>query len=303
MRAKILKGKEMDKIKNSIIMEAFLKAIYNVASRRTSVKFADEAIGSTIKTLEGKFDFMRFININKVDTTEGFSISINPDIDKVRPEVIGKAIEALIRVVYNDIGNEAGLYFVTELKESAGEEITRMIMDCEVDLDQVQLEQHYAFKRRERKRAIAEAARTGTLDRKKSQNLIGYTWGAVSYWKHEPGSKFCTLYDKKGNVLDRLNLDRIIQNYVERLSGFTDLDESEMEKEASIYAKEYELLKLLLERDMDAETAMHMLKITREELNKIISKLAQMEMLQYVDYNTIELTDAGVGYLTKKEKK
>jgi Mn-dependent DtxR family transcriptional regulator len=76
-----------------------------------------------------------------------------------------------------------------------------------------------------------------------------------------------------------------------------------LEKETNIYAKEYDLLKLLLERDMDAETAMHMLNITRKELNKIISKLAEMEMLQYVDHNTIELTDAGVGYLTKKEKK
>jgi hypothetical protein len=284
-------------------MEAFLKAIYNVASRRTSSKFADEAIGSTIKTLEGKYDFLRFVNINKVETAEGFSISITPDIDNVRPDIIGKAIEALIRVVYNDIGNEAGLYFITELKESAGEEITRMITDCEVDLDQVQLEQHYAFKRRERKRVIAQAARSGAIDPKRSENLIGYTWGTVSYWRHEPGSKYCTLYDKQGNVLDRLNLDRIIQNYVEKLSGLTDIDESQLEKETNIYAKEYDLLKLLLERDMDAETAMHMLKISREELNKIISKLAEMEMLQYVDHNTIELTDEGVGYLNKKSKK
>lgn len=293
----------MDNIKNSILMEAFLKAIYNVASRRTSSKFADEAIGSTIKTLEGKYDFLRFINISKLETAEGFSISISPDIEKVRSEIVGKAIEALIRVVYNDIGNEAGLYFITELKESAGEEITRMISDCEVDLDQVQLEQHYAFRRRERKRAIAQAARSGAIDLKRSENLLGYTWGTVSYWRHEPGSKYCTLYDKQGNILDRLNLDRIIQNYVEQLSGFSDIDENQLEKETSIYAKEYDLLKLLLERDMDAETAMHMLNITREELNKIISKLAEMEMLQYVDHNTIELTDAGVGYLTKKEKK
>jgi len=292
----------MDKIRNSILLEAFIKAIYNVASRRTSSKFADEAIGSTIKTLEGKYDFLRFININKLDTPEGFSISISADIDNIRPEIVGKAIEALIRVVYNDIGNEAGLYFITELKESAGEEITRMITDCEVDLDQVQLEQHYAYKRRERKRVIAQAAKSGSLGKKKSENLLGYSWGTVSYWRHEPGSKYCTLYDKQGNVLDRLNLDRIIQNYVEKLSGFTDLDESELEKEASIYSKEYELLKLLLERDMDAETAMHMLKITREQLNKIISKLAEMEMLQYIDHNTIELTDAGVGYITNKNK-
>ena len=284
-------------------MEAFLKAIYNVASRRTSSKFADEAIGSTIKTLDGKYDFLRFININKIDTAEGFSISISSDIDNVRPEIVGKAMEALIRVVYNDIGNEAGLYFITELKDSVGEEITRMITDCEVDLDEVQLEQHYAYKRREKKRAIAQTARTGSLEKKRSENLLGYTWGTVSYWRHEPGSKYCTLYDKQGNELDRLNIDRIIQNYVEKLSGFTDIDESELEKKVSIYAKEYELLKLLLERDMDAETAMHMLKITREELNKIISKLAEVEMLQYLDHNTIELTDAGVGYLTKKEKK
>ena len=292
----------MDKISNSILMEAFIKAIYNVASRRTSSNFADEAIGSTIKTLEGKYDFLRFININKLDTPEGFSISITSDIDDVRPELIGKAIEALIRVVYNDIGNEAGLYFITELKESAGEEITRMINNCEVDLDQVQLEQHYAFQRRERKRAIAQAARTGSLDKKRSDNLLGYSWDTVSYWRHEPGSKYCNLYDKQGNILDRLNLDRIIQNYVEKLSGFTDLDESDVEKEASIYAKEYELLKLLLERDMDAETAMHMLRITREQLNNIIKKLAEMEMLQYIDHNTIELTDTGVGYITNKDK-
>lgn len=53
---------------------------------------------------------------------------------------------------------------------------------------------------------------------------------------------------------------------------------------------------------MDAETAMHMLNISRNELNNMIRKLSQMEMLQYIDYNTIELTDVGVGYLSKKDK-
>jgi hypothetical protein len=103
-------------------------------------------------------------------------------------------------------------------------------------------------------------------------------------------------------MLDRLNLDRIIQNYVEKLSGYIDVDPREIEKETEIYSKEYDLLKLLLERDMDAETAIHMLKISKNELNNMIRKLSQMEMLQYVDYNTIELTDVGIGYLSKKEK-
>ena len=142
----------MVELKNSVLIEAILTALYNVASRRTSSKYADETIGSTIKTLEGKFEFMKYINICKPDISEeGFAISFDSDIDNIRPEVVGKAIEALIRVVYNDIGNDAGLYFVSELRELAGEEISKMILNCEVDLDQIQFEQHYAYRRRERK--------------------------------------------------------------------------------------------------------------------------------------------------------
>ncbi len=290
----------MEQIKNSVLLRSALTAIYNVASRRTSSKSADEAIGSTIKTLERKYDFLRHINFDQKDVTTGdFAISFTEDIDAVNPAIVGRALEALIRVVYNDIGSEAGLYFVTELKQLAGDDVTRAFMDREIDLDQVQLEQHYAYNRQERKKTIADGTRRG----ERPENLVGYDWGEVSHWKHESGSKFCTLYDKEGNVLDRLNLDRIIQNYVERLSGYVDVDPREVEKEASIYEKEYELLKLLLEKDMDADTAIHMLHISLEELNNMIRKLSQMEMLQYVSHDTIELTDIGVGYLSKKEKK
>ena len=290
----------MEQIKNSVLLRSALTAIYNVASRRTSSKSADEAIGSTIKTLERKYDFLRHVNFDQKDVTTGdFAISFTEDIDAVNPAIVGRALEALIRVVYNDIGSEAGLYFVTELKQLAGDDVTRAFMDREIDLDQVQLEQHYAYNRQERKKTIADGTRRG----ERPENLVGYDWGEVSHWKHESGSKFCTLYDKEGNVLDRLNLDRIIQNYVERLSGYVDVDPREVEKEASIYEKEYELLKLLLEKDMDADTAIHMLHISLEELNNMIRKLSQMEMLQYVSHDTIELTDIGVGYLSKKEKK
>ena len=289
----------MEPLKNSVLLRSVITAIYNVASRRTSSKSADESIGSTIKTLEKKYDFLRHVNIDQKDLSTGdFAISFSEDIDELHPAIVGRALEALIRVVYNDIGSEAGLYFVTELKQLAGDDVSRAFTDREIDLDQVQLEQHYAYNRQERKRAIADVTRRG----KRPENLVGYDWGTVSHWKHEPGSKFCTLYDKQGNVLDRLNLDRIIQNYVERLSGYIDVDPREVEKQTSVYEKEYELLKLLLEKDMDADTALHMLHISQEELNNIIRKLSQMEMLQYASHDTIELTDIGVGYISKKEK-
>jgi len=287
------------------MMKYIINALYNVASRRTSSKMADETIGSSIKTLERKFDFLRYVHIDQSEITEGgYAVSVSPDIDNLPENRLAPAVEALIRVVYNDLSEDAGLYFVTELKEYAGEEITRrMQQELNIDFDQIQLEQHYAFRRQERRKQIAEAIRSGKIDKRRPQNLIGYTWKNVSYWKHEPGSKYCTLYDKQGNSLDRLNLDRIIQNYVEKLSGNTDIDIREIEKQAEIYEKEYQLLQLMLERDMDADSAMHKLGLSRDELNNMIRKLAKMELLQYINFDTLELTETGISYLSKKEKK
>ena len=294
----------MVELKNSVLIEAILKALYNVASRRTSNKYADEAIGSTIKNLEGRFDFLKFIDISKTEVSEqGFAISVDNDINNIRPEVFSKAIEALIRVVYNDIGDESGLYFVSELKQLAGDEISKMVSNYEIDLEQIQMEQHYAYRRRTRKNDIAKAVKEGRLSSKRPENLLGYSWGEVAHWKHEPGSKYCTLYDKEGNVMDQLDLDKIIQNYVEKLSGFVDVDPRDIEKETRIYEKEYELLQLLLESDMDADTAMHKLNVSKDELNAMIRKLSQMELLQYIDFNTVELTNIGIGYLSNKPKK
>ena len=293
----------MENLKNSALVNAAITAIYDVASRRSTSRFAEESIGSTIKTLEGKYDFLKYVRINRNDSSEkGFVINISPDINSVHPIEIGKAIESIIRVIYNDLNEEAGLYFVTELKQYVGEQTTSGIIDCDVDLDQIQLEQHYAYRRQKRKKAISESVKRGGTDSKQPENLLGYIWSNVSSWKHEPDSKFCTLYNKEGKVLDRLNIDKIIQNYVEKLSGHEDMEPSEIEKETRIYEKEYDLLKLMLEKDMDAEMAARLLHISEQELKKMISKLSQIEMLQYVSYDTLELTNTCISYLSEKEK-
>jgi hypothetical protein len=126
----------MENISNSVMLRAVITSLYSVASRRTSSKFADETIGTTIKTLEGKYDFLRYIEIDQDDILDGeFAINISPDIETVNPTLVGKAIEALIRVIYNDLSSEAGLYFVTELKKLAGDEVTKAIIECNADLD------------------------------------------------------------------------------------------------------------------------------------------------------------------------
>jgi hypothetical protein len=221
------------------------------------------------------------------------SISSNL-IEEESYEYIGKAVESFIRIVYDELSEEAGLFFITELKEYAGKQIIQAVLKCGVDLDQIQLEQHHAYERRMKKKKIKDGGQ--------GENLLGYSWEKVSSWQHEPGSKFCTLYDEQGNVLDRLNLDNIIQNYVETLSGETTNDPEKLEKEVRILETEYNLLKMMFEGDMNADTAMELLQINREELNQIIKKLTNMEMVHYVASDTLELTESGMNYVSNSEK-
>ena len=50
---------------------------------------------------------------------------------------------------------------------------------------------------------------------------------------------------------------------------------------------------------MVAEEAMHLLQISREELSVIIRKLFVFEILQYISYDMVTLTETGIDALIK----
>lgn len=286
-------------ITNADLLKNSLRSLYAVAGRRTSSRFADDVIRSSLKILKERYPFLKGVVIKQQGSqSEDDDICIKKSmIDSIPSERIGKTIESLVRMVYDELNEEAGLYFITELKEHLGKKMSKQLVKTGIDLDQIQLEQHHAWERRERKKAIKEGKAEGD-----QKNLLGYTWDKVSSWHHEEGSKFCTLYDEKGEVVDRLNLDRIIQNYVETLSGVTTSDPTELQKELRIFEQEYTLLKLMHKQDMDAETAMQLLNVTRDKLNEMIKKLTNMEMIRYVSDDVIEITREGVDFVSTQEK-
>jgi hypothetical protein len=285
----------MDDKKNSELLKKAIQSIYRVAGRRTSERFADDTIKASLKTLANKYEFLKDITItNQVTDDLDKIILIHSDkVNRVQNQRIAKSIESLIRMVYDELNEEAGLYFITELRENAGKLFSSIISNSGVDLDQIQLEQHHAFERRIKKKKGKEGG-TG-------ENSLGYNWKKVSSWQHESGSKFCTLYDSNGNVLDRLNLDSIIQNYVETLSGEVTDDPDALQKKTKIYEKEYNLLELMHQQDMDADTAMRILNVSKEELIYMIKKLSNMEMIKYVSDDTLELTISGTEYVQSQQ--
>ena len=291
----------MPELDNSKILENILKALYTVACRRTTHSFATAVIGAIIKTLQQNYDFLKYVRIKEMETLGvGDIISVDSDINSVDRVKVGKAIESLIRIVYMDLIGKAGLFFIKELKKHIKEEVVAELKKYGVDLAELQTEQRYLYRRQSGKKSHKKRDRDSTHD---NVSLLGYTWDNVSSWEYDPVRRVCTLYDNNGNVLDQLNLDTIIESYVRDLTEDYDELPSNYKEEISLSLKEIELLQMLYSRDMDAETAIVLLHISKQEFEAMIQKLLKGEMLHYVSFNEIELTESGIKYLMGRENK
>lgn len=294
----------MGEIKNSEVLGGILRTLYIVASRRTSQTFAATVIGAIIKTLEQNYDFLRYVNIEDPEYTNSeIVINVSNEIDTVEPTKIGTAVEAIIRIVYMDLVGKTGLFFMKELKEQSGEQIITELRNYGVDLSLLQTEQRYMHRQhRKRKQQVQQMKKTGEeLEHRDDVSLLGYSWKNVGSWKYDPLQKTCVLYSKEGRELDRLNLDTIIESYITNITKEYEDPSGEYEEEILLSDKEIELLKMLHSRDMDAEVASVVLHVSKIEFENIVRKLLQSELLHYVSYNEIELTEEGIKFLSEKE--
>ena len=293
----------MTELRNSEVIGGILRTLYVVASRRTSQTFAATVIGAILKTLEQNYEFLRYINIENPEYTNAeIVINISNEIDTVEPTKIGTAVEAIIRIVYMDLVGKTGLFFMKELKQQAGDQIITHLRNYGVDLSLLQTEQRYMHRQHRKKKQQAQMKRISEgLEHRDDVSLLGYSWKNVGSWKYDPLQKTCVHYSKEGKELDRLNLDTIIESYVTNLTDEYEDPSGEYEEEVLLNDKEIELLRMLHTRDMDAELASVVLHVSKIEFENIVKKLLQSELLHYVSYNEIELTEEGIRFLTETE--
>jgi hypothetical protein len=293
----------MAELKNSEIIGGILRTLYMVASRRTSQTFAATVIGAIIKTLEQNYDFLRYINFENPEYTNSeIVINISNEIDDVDPTKLGTAIEAIIRIVYMDLVGKTGLFFMKELKQQAGDQIITQLRNYGVNLALLQTEQRYMHRQHRKKKQQAQIKKMSEgLEHRDDVSLLGYSWKNVGSWKYDPLQKTCVLYSKEGKELDRLNLDNIIESYVTNLTNEYEDPSAEYSEEVMLTDKEIELLKMLHSRDMDAEVALVVLHVSKIEFENIVKKLLQNELLHYVSYNEIELTEEGLRFISETE--
>lgn len=290
----------MSEFKNSDVVRHILKAVFVVAGRRTLDSFAVKVVKTVVKTLEREFDFLKHVEIKDAIYSEVEEIvTVSSNLDSIEPSKIGKAIDMILRKVYIELKDDAGLYFIGELKDYIGEKYVLAIENLGIDLDDIQSEQHQLYSLQDRKKSVptTETEVEQKTEKIDDANLLDYAWGNVSNWEYDNNVVF--LYGDEGDLLDKLHLDMLVEDYVNRYTKFK--EPSPTSKMFEIDEKEHEFLQMLHSRDMDIELAKVLLHISREKLDTMIHRLLELEMLQHVSFNEVKLTEKGINYLSGKE--
>jgi hypothetical protein len=208
----------MIKVTNVKILKKVIKSIYEVACRRTSKKFSVAILNIIVRTLEEKFDFLKYVRLNIGIDSENI-VYVDSDINYVDPIRVGRAIETIIQVVYMDLKENAGLYFIKELIKSAGKDVITALKNVGVDLELLEIQQRFIFRQRNRIKTV-----DGNKD-SKEKSLLNYSWEEVSSWNYDFKSEVCVIYDKDGEQLDILNLKEVIKGYINDLTGEGTIEE------------------------------------------------------------------------------
>lgn len=295
----------MSELKNSDIIRGVIEAVVAVVGRRTLGSYTIKIVKTVTTKLQKEYDFLKNITIYDAFYSENNDIvTVSSEINSIEPKTIGNAIDAFLREVYLQLDDEAGLYFINEFKECIGEEFVMQIRSLGVNLERIQLGQHELYSQKERKNVpLATNIEEKTTEKKQKEDEdegpLDYTWRDVSTWKYD--NNVCTLYKSDGSPLDTLHLDSLVEDYVTRYTKYKE-PEQIISKMIEIDEKEYEFLETLYSRDLDIEMTMAMLQISKPEVDSMVDKFLESEMLQYVSDNEVKLTRKGLLYLLEQMK-
>ena len=289
----------MTTIQNSLIIKNVIEALFKVAGRRTLNSYALQVVKTVVNKLADTYEFFHGVTIEDAAYTEGgLRILVDATVEMHESTEIGRGIDSLIRVMYMDMletsGENTGLFFVTELKEHLREDVVEALVGYGIDFEHIQSEQHHLYRGIEKK----PFTRRPEQDEEKKPTKLDYSWDNVSTWKYD--NNVCFLYDNKGALLDTLQLDLIIEDYIQRLTDFQQ-SSSEASSVMRISSKENDFLTLLRDQDINVESALQLLEVSRQKLEVMLHKLVNLEMLEYLSEKEVKITEKGLQYLAEKQ--
>jgi len=131
----------MPQVENSEVVRYVLQTLVDISGRKTTQIQAVLTLSELIKKLEGKYTFLKHIEVKDVRYSEiEDPISVMSDIDEVESNDVGKALYDIIKTMNTNLGKEAGHFFIRELRNRLGDNYNSTMEEMGVDLGLMQLE-------------------------------------------------------------------------------------------------------------------------------------------------------------------
>ncbi|MCK4365139.1 MAG: hypothetical protein KAW45_03745 [Thermoplasmatales archaeon] len=126
---------------NSEVVRHFLDTLIDISSRKTTKGHAVFTMDNLIKKLENKYDFLKHIEVKDTRFTElGEPISVMTGINEIDSSKIGNALSDIITTMNEELGKDAGHFFIKEVKDNLQENYSENFEDMGLDLGLIQLE-------------------------------------------------------------------------------------------------------------------------------------------------------------------
>ncbi len=132
----------MPVLKKSEIMKNVLRTLISISSRKTDLPYTIMTMEDLIRRLETQYRFLKHIQINDdfYNEQSGDMISVMSDINTIPPNELGKALHSIIDSMNRSLGENAGHFFIKEIRNTLSDEYLTVMRDMGVDLGLMQLE-------------------------------------------------------------------------------------------------------------------------------------------------------------------
>jgi hypothetical protein len=128
--------------KKSEIIKNVLRTLISISSRKTDLPYTIITMEDLIRRLETQYRFLKHIQINDdfYNEQSGDMISVMSDINTIPPNELGKALHSIIDSMNKSLGENAGHFFIKEIRNKLSDEYLTVMRDMGVDLGLMQLE-------------------------------------------------------------------------------------------------------------------------------------------------------------------
>jgi len=131
----------MAELEKSDILKNLLDNLINISGRKTTRGHAIYTLERVVRKLEDKYDFLKNVKIKDTRYIEDDdTVSVMSDVNVVDSFEMSRAIQDIVTTMDDQLGEDAGHFFIKELKGNLDDDSISFMDEMGVDFSVLQLE-------------------------------------------------------------------------------------------------------------------------------------------------------------------